>query len=410
MHVRGTGLHFIVWVCLLGLVGCTNQLSVDNLFSDTLRTVDSRGELTISGKNNATKISAVNQTEAFSGASHVGSGSFVSARAPSINKGTTRSGAQGFTVNLVDAPITNASKHILGDILGLSYIIDPRVNGTVTLQTTNPVSKNDIIDIFETTLALNNAGLIKRGGQYQILPLQDAIQSSPSISVPSVTPKGPGVKVQVIELRHISANEMATILQPISREGSILRVDSERNHLVLAGSKSDLDAIRDAISVFDVDWMRGMSVALHPLKTSQPSEVAVELDTIFKTQGGPGEGLIRFVPNDRLNSILVISSRSSYLRRAATWIAKLDKAANANEKQLFVYQIQNRSATDLAKVLQSVLSTDGETGSGNQGAQVSSFAPDVQPVQVSSQDGITSQTNNIAYAIKRTGFFADDHR
>lgn len=391
MRVRGVGLHFIAGVCLLAIAGCTNELSVDNLFSDTLRTVDSRGKPTISGKNSATKINAINKAEGFSGASHVGSGSFVSSRAPSINKGITRSGGQGYTVNLVDAPITEASKHILGDILGLSYIIDPRVQGTVTLQTTNPVSKDDIVDIFETTLALNNAGLIKRGGQYQILPLEDAIQSSPSISVPSVTPKGPGVKVQVIELRHISANEMNVILQPISREGSILRVDSERNHLVLAGSKSDLDAMRDAISVFDVDWMRGMSVALHPLKTSQPSEVANELDTIFKTNGGPGEGLIRFVPNDRLNSILVISSRPSYLRRAAIWIKKLDKAANANEKQLFVYQIQNRSAPDLAKVLQSVLSADGEAVSGDNSSIASSFAPEVQPVQVSSDDGITSQ-------------------
>jgi len=378
-----------LYICtaLLFITGCTSQLGIDDLFSETLRTVDSQGKPTLSAKRQkAASINRNNQAQTFTGATHVGSGSFVSSRAPRIERGTTRSGGEGFTVNLVGAPISEAAKHILGDILGLSYIMDPRVNGSVTLQTSNPVSRDDIIDIFETTLALNNAGLVKRGGQYQILPLNEAIASSPSISVPSVAPKGPGVQVQVIELRYISATEMSTILEPIAREGSILRVDSERNHLVLAGTRSDLAAIRDSISVFDVDWMRGMSVALHPLKTSQPSEVANELDTIFKTQGGPGEGVIQFVPNDRLNSILVISSRPNYLRRAATWIKKLDRVANSNETQLFVYQIQNRSAEELAKVLQSVLNAESG-GSPSSNVSQSSLAPDVQPVQISSDGG-----------------------
>ena len=54
----------------------------------------------------------------------------------------------------------------------------------------------------------------------------------------------------------------------------MLRVDSTRNLITVAGNDSDLNAIREAVSVFDVDWMRGMSVALHPLKTSKPEAVA----------------------------------------------------------------------------------------------------------------------------------------
>jgi len=379
----------VAWlVILLVFTGCSLSQPVEDLFSDTVRTVDSRGNPTAAVRTQ--RISAINTGRAgFTGASQTGSGSFVSSRAPSVQQGQTRSGLEGFTINLVNAPIVEAAKHILSDIMGFSYIVDPRVQGSVTLQTNNPISKNDVIDIFETTLALNNAALISRGGQYQIVPLDDAISSSPAISVPSVAPKGPGVQVQVIELNHISAAEMSTILEPISRQGSILRVDSERNHLVIAGNRADLAAMRDAISVFDVDWMRGMSVALHPLSTSQPSEVANELDTIFKTKDGPGKGLVRFVPNDRLNSILAISSRPNYLRRAEVWIRKLDRVAKTNEKQLFVYQIQNRSASELADVLQSVINS--ENAADEQSSTIaSSLAPDVQPATISTNDGITS--------------------
>lgn len=103
---------------------------------------------------------------------------------------------------------------------------------------------------------------------------------------------------------------------------------------MLAGTSSDLTAMRDAIATFDVDWMRGMSVALHPLKASQPEAVAKELTTIFGAEGGPGSNLIRFIPNERLNAVLVLTSRASYLARASGWIEKLDKLASANEEQL----------------------------------------------------------------------------
>lgn len=138
--------------------------------------------------------------------------------------------------------------------------------------------------------------------------------------------------------------------------------------------------MRDAISVFDVDWMRGMSVALHPLKASAPQAVADELTTIFAARTGPGKDLIQFVPNERLNAVLIITSRPVLLDRAAVWIRKLDRLANANEKQLFVYQIQNRPAKELADVLQSVLNSNATTTPNGTGV-----APDLVAATISTE-------------------------
>ncbi|MBL1435160.1 MAG: type II secretion system secretin GspD [Rhodobacteraceae bacterium] len=328
----------------------------------------------------------------FEGVKLEGTDSFVSSRAPLIEPGRTSKGKKGFILNLVDTPIRVAAKSVLADILGLNYIIDPRVKGTVTLQTTDPLPKDAIIDIFEATLAFNNAGIIHRGGQYHVVPINDAISSTPSVSVSSVSKNGVGIQVLVIELRNIAADEMRTILEPISRDGSIIRVDSERNYIMIAGNRSDLHAMKDSISVFDVDWMRGMSVALHPLKTSQPTAVVQELETIFKTKNGPGKKLIRFVANERLNSILVITSRAKYLARASAWIDKLDKIASTNEEQLFVYQIKNRSVKKLAEILQSILA--GQNSDGANKAQLSngSVAPDLEPVLVN-DEGVQAKVN-----------------
>ncbi|TGQ73024.1 type II secretion system protein GspD [Mesorhizobium sp. M00.F.Ca.ET.186.01.1.1] len=375
--------HRVVLCALLVVAGCSATPGKD-FFTETVESLHSKNSPLRAGYTGPAAVtSASDQAQRFNGAQYQGSGQFVSSAAP-VTQVTDNGGGQ-YELNLVNAPVAQAAKAVLGDALHVNYVVDPRVQGTVTLQTSKPVSKDALSDILESALAVNGAGIVKRGGTYQIVPLSETLSSTPSVSVPSVSPSGPGVKVQVLQLQYIAADEMKTILEPITRQGSVLRVDSTRNLITVAGNNNDLDAIREAVSVFDVDWMRGMSVALHPLKASKPSAVASELDSIFGTKEGPGAKLIQFIPNDRLNSVLVITSRPAYLSRAASWIAKLDRLAETNEDQLFVYQIQNRPAKELAEVLSSVLGTPVKTEGSSAGSNVS---PDQTPITMQS-DGVT---------------------
>lgn len=379
----GSSNRVILCLMMLAVAGCTSAPGKD-FFTETIDSLHAKNSPLRAGYTGpSTVTSAAAAGQRFNGAQYQGSGQFVSSSAP-VTRVTTDGSGQ-FELNLVNAPITDAAKAVLGDALHLNYIVDPRVQGTVTLQTSQPVSKDALVDILESALAVNAAGITKRAGTYQIVPLSEIMSNTPPVSVPSVSPSGPGVKVQVLQLQYIAADEMKTILGPITRQGSVLRVDATRNLITVAGNDSDLNAIREAVSVFDVDWMRGMSVALHPLKTSKPEAVAAELDSIFGTKDGPGAKLIQFIPNDRLNSVLVITSRPAYLARAASWINKLDRLAESNEDQLFVYQIQNRPAKELAAVLSSVLGTSVKTEGDSGGSNVS---PDQTPIAMQS-DGVT---------------------
>ncbi len=382
---------FSTIVICLCLSACTSNIPVQDLFGETMRGLNATPANSSHFNASAQKISNTSKNRTFAGVQSEGTGSFVSSRAPSIDKGKTIRGGTGYTLNLANAPIATAAKNVLGDILKVNYIVDPRVSGNVSIQTGQAVTKDAIIDAFETALALNNAAIVQRKSVFQIVPSAEAVGSGAPISVPSVTPSGPGTKIQVIELRYTSAEEMKNILEPISRTGSIVRVDKTRNHLVLAGTNSELSSMREAISVFDVDWMRGMSVAVHPLTASAPDAVAQELETIFRSKNGAGKNLIKFVPNSRLNAILVITSRPQLLRRAAIWVKKLDRLANSNEGQLFVYQIQNRPAKELAEVLQSVLNPNNQKNNST----IGSVAPDLQAQTVSSDIGNGDDQNDI---------------
>ncbi|PWW01522.1 type II secretion system protein D (GspD) [Hoeflea marina] len=344
----------------LALAGC-GTASTSTLFEQTIDSLRNEGKPAANLSGGSRSLFASDARSGFTGAQVEGSNTFVASVAPSINAGTTRAGEEGYTLNLLGAPVAIAAKSVLGDILHVNYTIDPRVEGTVSLQTSDPVNRDDLVELFETALSIANVSIVRKGAGYQLVPSSMALGATPGVSVPSLSGRGPGVIVQVIELRNIAAEEMQTILTPISREGSILRVDTKRNYIVIAGTQADLRAIRDAINVFDVDAMRGQSVALHPLKQAKPGDVVRELENIFGVENGKS-GVVRFIANDRLNSVLVITSRSAYLQRASAWIRKLDSLANSSDAQLFVYHIQNRPARELAGVLQSVLSGASSTG------------------------------------------------
>lgn len=258
-------------------------------------------------------------------------------------------------IDLDNASIADAADLVLGDILGVNYSLDDGVQGAVTIKTSAPVSKRALLSIFESALESKGAVLIEDSGIYRITPADKAVLGPPAMNVGAAAPleTAVGFSVQIVPLRFVAAAEMERILKPIASPSAIVRVDRARNLLTLSGSRREIDSLMEAVRLFDVDWLKGMSFGLIPVKSADPKEIASELSTIFANgENQPLEGVIRFVPNERLNAVLVISSRSQYLENARSWVERLDNPEASGGDQIFVYEVQNRSAESLAAVLQ----------------------------------------------------------
>ena len=138
-------------------------------------------------------------------------------------------------------------------------------------------------------------------------------------------------------------------------KGAIVQADDARNILALKGSPAEIDSMLDSISIFDVDVMKGMSFAVVPVKTPQPEKMVDELKAVFASEKeGPMKGRVRFIAEHpaRRNPGRDIAAMLS--PRAQTWISRLDAKAAGSERQLHVYQVQNRPVAELAGVLQSM--------------------------------------------------------
>ena len=86
-------------------------------------------------------------------------------------------GGDGYELNFDNAPVTTVAKVILGDILGSGYTIDPRVQGTVSLASGQPVQKADLLFVLESALRLSNVAMVKDTTGYRLLPLSEAVGS-----------------------------------------------------------------------------------------------------------------------------------------------------------------------------------------------------------------------------------------
>ena len=153
-------------------------------------------------------------------------------------------------------------------------------------------------------------------------------------------------------------------LNPLLPEGSILRVDETRNLLMLAGAQNELRHALETVNVFDLDWLAGMSVGLFTLKSADVKTILPEIELLFGDKSkSPLAGMLRIIPMERMNALLVVSPRPQYLEQAKMWVERLDRNNGKSGIRLHVYPVQNGNAEKIAALLSQVISSSPTGGS-----------------------------------------------
>jgi general secretion pathway protein D len=259
----------------------------------------------------------------------------------------------GVVLNFEGADLREVIRNILGDILNESYTIDASVGGTVTIRTSSGIPREALPATLEMLLRMNGAAMVKDAGVYKIVPQAAAVRGN-------ITPQlgnssralPPGFSVQIIPLRYVGVREMMRILEPFVRDATAVRPDELRNLLVLAGTEQELKHLLDTIDMFDVDWMAGMSVGLFTLQNADVKAVGQELDkAIGDKAASPLTGILRIIPIERMNALLVITPQPAYLEEAKKWIARLDQGGGGEGPRFYVYNLQNQRAEKLGPLL-----------------------------------------------------------
>lgn len=300
---------------------------------------------------------------------------------------TARSGQATF--NFEGESLPAVVKAILGDLLNQNYVIAPGVQGTVTLATPRPVSPAQALSLLDMVLAWNNARMVYADGRYNIVPADAALAGMlvPRYGSPALAR---GYEVRVVPLKYVGVEEMARLLKPYARPNAIVATDPARNLITLAGTRSELENYLRTIDVFDVDWMKGMSVGVFPLSTGRANDVVADLEKIFgESSKTPLAGMFRFMPLEGANAVLVITPQPAYLDQIQQWLDRIDSAGGG--ERLYSYELKYIKARDLADRLSEVFGGGGG-GSGRSGG--ASLAPGATPVSLSDTGATSSDVGN----------------
>ncbi len=293
-------------------------------------------------------------------------------------------------LNFEQAPLNEVIHTILGDTLGLDYVIENQVPGEITLRTRSPIPREQLLPILESLLRNNNVLMI-RGPNDRFF-----ISGSPNIrsTVPSYgSAPGAGFSNVIVPLQYISAVEMSEILKPVAKDDAFVRIDQGRNLLILAGTQLQLEGWMDIIATFDIDQLAGKSVGIFPLSNSTVEEVFAELEHILSASGSEGgdagiSSMVRILPVERLNSILAVSPRAHYIATVQRWVEQLDSIEDAaSEPILQVYPVRNGNAGQMANLL-SVIYGGGSTGASPKGG----VAPGMTKTTSGSGSGATGRS------------------
>lgn len=264
-------------------------------------------------------------------------------------------------INLKDAEIS-ALVNEIADITGKTFVVDPRVKGTVTVVSTRPMSAQELYELFQSVLSINGFAAIASGPVIKILPDTNARQAGVRVD-PRGGSGGEQLVTRVAMLQQANANELLAALRPMMPQFAHMAAVPGVNALVLSDRASNVNAMEAIIRSLD-SGQPDDAIEIIPVRNGNAGDLISVLETMESNVGGVGStgpggrpvGKVRLIADARTNRLLVRGDRA--LRdRVRALIESLDNAPDSSDESVRVFRLKYASARQVAEVLKGILAT-----------------------------------------------------
>jgi general secretion pathway protein D len=286
--------------------------------------------------------------------------------------------SQEITLNLKDADIRSVIETV-AELTGRSFIVDPRVQGKVTVVTSRQLTEAQVYEVFLSILELNGFTAVDSGEVTKIIPAAAAKTSpTPLVSDPGYPP-GDAEVSRVIELQTVRAAELVPLLRPLLPQEGHLAAHNSSNTLIISGKAANVARLEQVIRRIDQD--SDSEVEVVRLRHASAGEVAKMLSALQvnlgKAAGAPQApgNTMRFVADTRTNSVVLSGDKSQRLQARAL-IVHLDTPLESSGNIRVIY-LHYAKAVDVANVLQGIV--DKELKSQQEGGRAGASDVLIQP-------------------------------
>ncbi|MDR3441390.1 MAG: GspD family T2SS secretin variant LspD [Legionella sp.] len=282
-------------------------------------------------------------------------------------------------------------------VTGKNFIIDPRVQGKISIISSTPMSNKELYQVFLSVLQVSGYAAIPSGDVIKIIPNIDAkTQSTDQLNEMRNPPKGDDMMVAVVPVHYVPAEQLVPILRPLMPQWSNVSAYGPSNMLILSGRANNIKSLSDIINQVDNSTASGIDIV--PLKHALAMDVATTIKELVKQPNvGGGRAQLSVSPDDRSNSILISGSKTDRIRLRML-ILKLDRGSSAglNSNTQVVY-LNYMRAEDLVPILAGIAQANF---SGNVGTTIGTITRPVldstNPASSLANGSSSSQTGNMS--------------
>jgi general secretion pathway protein D len=262
----------------------------------------------------------------------------------------------GAALNFVNADMESVIKAV-GHYTGMTFIVDPRVKGTMSLVSERSLTKAQAFALLTSQLRLQGYAVVTGDGFAKVVPEAEAkLQSSPTqVGVGGARARGDQIATQVYRLQHESAANLTAVLRPLISPNNSIMADPGNNSLVITDYADNLRRISKIIAALDGPTTADLDVI--PIRNGIASDVATLVTRLMEPSAGGDSGRVTVLADARTNSVIVRAPSAGRASMAKSLIAKLDQPT-AELGNIHVVYLKNADASKVAQTLRAVVSQD----------------------------------------------------
>jgi general secretion pathway protein D len=255
--------------------------------------------------------------------------------------------------------------------LRLNYILDPAVKGGVIFNTYGDTSHLDARSLLDLILRINGAAMVEEGDVYRIVPTKDLsmLPLHPETATRNIQENDQPM-LNLVFLKYVTVDELVKVLDQFKGENATIYTYPPANLLFILDSRRNMRRMMELIALFDSDTFANQRVRLFEVKNARPTDIVKDLDNILKSISLDSKnGTVKFLPVDRINTLVAIAPNPGVFDTVEEWLKKLDIPVKitAGTVENYVYRVKYGRSDCLAMALNQLFGIQGGGFGGGYG-------------------------------------------
>ena len=278
-----------------------------------------------------------------------------------------------FQLSVNELPLNDFLHYVLGDLLKVSYLIEPSVKSNVspvTLELKENISAQRLFQLVQQVLSQNDIAIAFNDNLFYVHPLaKKANKSSKAFGFGREVSSVPNVSGEIIQLVPLKFGTTRGLKSTIGAlVDANVSLDSAQGLMTVIGKREQILRTLSLVHLLDSAGINNKAIALlsfNYIDSQTFIEKVTELlaqEGILTTRDLNKSITVKFIPIEHLGKVVVFASADEILTRVEYWTKQLDKPASGSEQSFYIYHPRYARAADLGSSLAPLLGGNSAGG------------------------------------------------